>query len=133
MLCAGWKNAADEEYVKNIEIGDASIDFNLHEFPVIAYLRAEFKNNGDKKISNLTLEIKYYDDESFLLEKAVIKDALTEAVPKGEAIPKGEKVKYKIRLKGDIVNIEHEQYPYSQQEKVSRFEIKIISVRFASK
>ena len=127
LLCLGSKRAMGEDYVKNIERGEASIDFNQNEFPHAAYLHIEFKNNGDKKIANLTFEISYYDEEGILIEKVVVKDALTETMPKGE------KKKYRIRLKGDIVNIEHEQYPYSQQERVKGFDIKIISVKFASK
>lgn len=116
-----------EEYIKNIEIKEANIKFDQSEFPPAAYLYMELKNNGDKKIVNLNLEISYYDSEGYLVEKSEVKNALTEATPKGES------KKYKIHLKGDIVNIEHEEYPYSKQDKVNGFDVKIKSVKLASK
>ena len=124
-LSIGWSTG--KEYIKNIEIGESDIKLDRSELPAVAYLYMELKNNGDKKISNLTFEISYYDTEGYFMEKSVVKNALTETIPEGEAR------KYKIRLKGDIVNIERAQYPYSQQGKVDGFDIKIISVKFASK
>lgn len=116
-----------EEYIKNIEIGEADIKIDQSELPAVAYLYIELKNNGDKNISNLTFEISYYDAEGYLIEKSVVKNALTKTISKGEVR------KYKIRLNGDVVNIEHEQYPYSQHDKVNDFDIKIKSVKLASK
>ena len=127
LLCLNAKDIMAEEYIKNIETGDADIKIDQSEFPPVACLYMELKNNGDKKISNLTFEISYYDSEGYLIEKAVIKNALTKAMPKKEAL------KYKIRLNGDVMNIEHEQYPYSQLDKVKEFDIKITGVKFASK
>jgi len=116
-----------EDYIKNIEIGDSSIKMDQKEFPPAACLYIELKNNGDKKISNVTFAINYFDTEGYSLKKVVVKNALTEAIPKRETR------KYKIRLKGDVVNIEREQYPYSMQGKVGEFDIKIISAKVVSK
>ena len=127
LLCLSADRATGEEHIKDIEIGETDIKISQSELPPVAYLYIELKNNGDKKISNLTFEISYYDSEGYLIEKSVIKNALTKAMPKKEAL------KYKIRLNGDVMNTEHEQYPYSQLDKVKEFDIKIISVKFASK
>ena len=127
LLSLSAKSIMAEEAIKNIEIGEADVRFDQKEFPPVAYLYIELKNNSDKKVSNLTFEISYYETEGYLIQKSVLKNALTEAMKKGETR------KYKIRLKGDIVNTEHEQYPYSQQNKVNGFDIKITSVKFASK
>jgi hypothetical protein len=119
--------AMAEDYIKNIEIGESDIKFDKSELPHVAYLYVELKNNGDKKISNLNIEISYYDTEGYFMEKSLVKNALNEAIPKEKTR------KYKIPLKGDIVNIEHEQYPYARQSKVGEFDIKITGVKFASK
>ena len=127
LLCLSAKRAAGEEYIKNIDVGEANIKIDQSELPPTAYLYVELKNNGDRNVANLTFEISYYDPEGYLIEKAVVKNALTEIMPKREAR------KYKIRLSGDVINIEHEQYPYSQQSKVNDFDIKIINIKFTSK
>jgi hypothetical protein len=127
LLFLSTVSATAEEYIKNIEVGESDIRIDKSEFPAVAYIYIALKNNGDKKVSNLTFEISYYDDEDYLIKKAVVKNALIEAIPKGETR------KYKIRLNGDVVNTEHEQYPYSQHAKVNGFDIKIMSVKLASK
>lgn len=128
LLYSGAKIALGaEDYTKNIETGEANIDFSKTEFPPVAYLYVEFKNNGDQKISNLNFEISYYDKDNYLVKKCVIKNALN------EALGQGENKKYKICLNGDVFNIEHEQYPYSQSDEVNDFKIRIISVKFARK
>jgi hypothetical protein len=127
LLCVSAEKAMGEEYIKNIDIGESDIKIDQTEFPPVAYLYLELKNNCDKKISNLTFEISYYDTEGYLIKKATVKNALTEAIPKGETR------KYKIRLNGDVMNIEHEQYPYSQRDEVNEFDIKIKSVQFTSR
>ena len=125
LLFLGVKTAAGEDYVKNIETGEADIMFGRTELPPVAYLCVEFKNNGDKGISNLDFEISYYDKDGYPIKKAVVKNALTEEIPKKESR------RYKIRLKGNIVNIDNAQYPYAQQNEVSEFDIKVISVKFS--
>ena len=127
LLCLTAERTMAEEYIKNIEIGESDIKIDQKEFPPAAYLYIELKNNGEKKISNLTFEISYYDMEGYFIEKSAVKNALTEPIPKGEAR------KYKICLKGDIVNTEHEQYPYSQHDKVNEFDIKITKVKLSSR
>lgn len=127
LLSLSAENAMAEEYIKNVAIGDTSIKFDQSEFPPVAYLYMKLKNNGDKNISNLTLEITYYDSEGYLIKKSAVKNALTGAMPKGE------ERKYKIRLSGDIVDTEHEQYPYSQQDKVNGFDVKITGIKFGSR
>ena len=126
-FCLIAKKATAEEYIKNIEMGESSIKIDQSELPPVAYLYIELKNNGDKNVSNLTFEITYYDPEGYLLEKSVLKNALTEVMPKRETR------KYKIRLKGDAINTEHEEYPYSQLNKVNGFDIKIAGVKLSSR
>lgn len=116
-----------EDYIKNIEAGETNIKIDQAELPRIAYLYIELKNNGPRRIANLTFEVSYYDHEGYLIEKSVVKNALTEAIPKGQTR------KYKIRLKGDVINTEHEEYPYSQLGKVNEFDIKITNVKTDSK
>lgn len=130
LLCSAAKIVmADtgKEYIENIEIVESSITFDYDAHPVNAYLCMELKNNGDKNVSNLTFEVSYYDEGGYLIKKAVLKNALT------EALPQGEDQKCKIRLKGDIVNIEHEQYPYSRSSNVHEFKVKITDVKLARK
>jgi hypothetical protein len=117
--------AAGDDYTKNIDIVEASIKKNYKEFPVLAYLYLTLKNNGDRKVSNVILEVSYFGEENYLIQKTIIKDVLNDIVPQGESR------NYRIRLRGDFVNIENEQYPYSKNEKVDEFDIKIIKVRFA--
>ena len=119
--------AAGEDYAKDVEVGESDIKIDRSEFPYAAYLYTELKNNSDKNISNLTFKIDYYDTEGYLMKGVVLKNGLNGAIPKKSVR------KYKIRLKGSAVDIEHEQYPYSQQSKVGEFDIKIMSVKLASK
>ena len=126
-FCLSAKTAAGEEYAKNIEILESRISIDYSALPSIAYLCIELKNNGDKNIANLNFEMRYNDADGYLIEKAVLKNALTETIPPGETR------KYKIRLKGDIVNIEHEQYPYAHSNKVNDFHVTIKDVKFARK
>ena len=127
LLCLNAGKVTGEEYTKNIETVEANIKFDQTELPPVAYLYIELKNNGDKNVSNLTFEISYYDAMGYLIKKSVVKNALTESMPKGKAR------KYKVRLNGDVVNLDHEQYPYSRHDKVNDFDIKIINVKFGSK
>jgi len=127
LLFLSATKAVGEDYIKNIEVGESSIKFVENEFNPPAYLYLELKNNGDKNVANLTFEISYYDAEGYLLQKAVVKNALTDSLPKKETR------KYRIRLNGDVINIEHEQYPYSQHDKVGDFDIKILKIKFGRK
>ena len=119
--------AEGDEYAKNIEIAESSISMNHQEFPTIAYLYITLKNNGDRKVTNATFEISYYGKEGYLIKKAIIKNALNDAIPARETR------KYKVRLNGDVVNARNEQYPYSQEDGVGEFDIKIINVKSASR
>jgi len=92
-----------------------------------AYLYIELKNNGDRNVANLAFEIKYYDKMDCLIKRAVIKNALNDSLPKNET------KKYNIRLRGDYVNLSYENYPYSRQDEVSDFDVKIIGIKLASK
>ena len=58
-----------------------------------------------------------------MMKKAVIKNALNDAIPAHEIR------KYKIRLNGDVVNARNEQYPYSQEERVGEFDLEIANVK----
>lgn len=119
--------AVENDYIKNIDIADSDIIMDHQQFPAAAYLRVTLKNNGDRKISNLAFEIRYYDEADYLIQKAVLKNALNEPLPEGKT------GKYKIRLKGDIVDIENAQYPYDQSNKIERFELKITDAKIASR
>lgn len=123
LLSAHVIHPAEDE---SVEIVDASIDIDHKQFYPVAYLCVTLKNNGDKKISNLTFEISYYDGE-YLAQKAVVKNALKEALPVEETR------KYKIPLKGDFVNRENAEYPYGQHDKANEFDVKILDVKYASK
>ena len=115
--------AAGDEYMKNIEMTESSINIDHQEFPPVAYLCITLKNNGDRKVSNVTFEITYYGEEGYLIKKAVIKNALNDVIPAREIR------KYKVRLNGNVVNTRNEQYPYSQEDAVGEFDIKITSVK----
>lgn len=116
-----------DEYVKDVEIIDSSISYPQYKVPHIAYLSMELKNNGDKKIANLNLEVSYYDTEGYPIKKVHLKNKLTEAIPAGESR------KYKIRLSGDVFNDRNEEYPFSRSGDVGEFDIKISNVKFARK
>ena len=122
----GVMKAEGDEYIKNIEIAEANISVNHQEFPAVAYLYIKLKNNGDRKVSNVTFEIIYYGEEGYLIKKAIIKNALNDAIPPHEIR------KYRVRLNGDVVNARNEQYPYSQEDEVGEFDLKITNVKFAS-
>jgi len=113
--------------IENIEIIESSINFSQNDSPRAAYLYLDLKNNGDKKVANLNLEVTYYDADGYLIKRSVLKNKLTEEIPPGEIR------KYKIRLRGDVVNVKHEEYPYSQQDKVGEFDVMVASVKFARK
>lgn len=121
----GTMTADGDEYIKNIEIAEAAINIDHNEFSPVAYLFITLKNNGDRNISNVAFEIKYYDKEDYLIKRVVIKNALNDTMPGGEAR------KYKVRLNRDVVNVRNEQYPYSHEDAVAEFDIEIINVKFA--
>jgi hypothetical protein len=123
----GGKAAIAEDGVKNVEIIEAAINFSQNEFPHVAYLRMELKNNGDKNVANLNFKITYYDEKGYVIKKVVLKNKLTDAIPPGEAR------KYKIRLNCDVFNERNEEYPYSERYEVDDFDVKILSVKFARK
>jgi hypothetical protein len=123
LLSLGVLKAEGDEYVKNIEMTEADINMNHQEFPAGAYLYVTLKNNGDRKVSNVTFEISYYGKEGYLIKKSRIKNALNDAIPAREMR------KYKVRLNGNVVNARNEQYPYSQQDEVAEFDVKIVSVK----
>jgi hypothetical protein len=127
LLCSGTKKAAAVEYTDNVEVGEADIRVDRNERPPIFYLIMEFKNNGDKKVSNLNFEISYYAKEGYLIKKVLMKNALTEEIPQRESR------KYKIRLRNDFFDDKNEQYPYSRKNEVAEFDIKITNVKLASK
>lgn len=124
---SGAGQALEENYIKNIDISEADIIMDYQVFPVTAYLCVALKNNGDRKISNLSFEIKYYEEGDYLLKKVMVKNALNDDIPPGEI------QKYKIRLNGDVVNLNNAQYPYDQSNKVDAFDIKITDVKLSSR
>ncbi len=125
LLTTGLSLAAGDDYIKNVELVEATIDIDHDHFPVAAYLCVTLKNNGGQKVANLNLEIKYYDAENYVMQKAIVKNGLNEPVKQGET------KKYKIRLKGDIVNIDRAQYPYERSNEVAAFTVNIINVKLA--
>ncbi|MDD5496644.1 MAG: hypothetical protein PHP46_06055 [Candidatus Omnitrophica bacterium] len=120
------KSEADE-YIKNIEMVDSKIEMDLGHFPKTAYLYIKLKNNGDRGVSNARLEVSYYGDGDYLIKKVIIKKALNEPLPEG-----GERG-YRIPLRGDVFNVRNEQYPYSYQEGVSEFDVKILNVSLSAR
>jgi len=116
--------AIEDEYIKNIEITEADINVDHFKLPYVAYLAMTITNNGDRKISNMAVEIKYFKYGDLLMHKSVIRDVLKEPISPG-----GTK-KYNIRLNGDFANTKNEQYPYSSPDKVTDFDIKIITVKY---
>lgn len=126
LLFAGICEARGEDYIKNIEIAESDINIDRPEMQAVAYLCVTLKNNGDRKISNLNFEIKYYDEDDNLIKRTIVKNALNKIISPGEA------QKYKIRLKGSIVDIENAQYPYERSGEIDTFDINIINVRLAS-
>jgi len=127
LFFSGIMKAEGDEYTKNIEIAESAINIDHQEFPPVAYLYITLKNNGDRKVSNVAFEISYYGKEGYLIKKAVVKNALNDAIPAREIR------KYRVRLNGDVVNIRNEQYPYSQEEEVDEFDVKIANIKFASR
>lgn len=123
---AGMAGAAGEDYIKNIEIAESGINVERPEMQAVAYFCVTLKNNGSRKVSNLNFELKYYDEDDNLIKKTIVKNALNRAILPGEA------QKYKIRLKGSIVDIENAQYPYERSADICSFEADIINVRLAS-
>lgn len=126
MLFAGMAEAAGKDYIKNIEITESDIDIERPEMQAVAYLCVTLKNNGARKVSNLNFEVKYYDKDDNLIKRAIVKNTLNKAIMPGES------QKYKIRLKGSIIDIEHAQYPYERSADIDTFDAKIINVRLAS-
>lgn len=126
MLSAGMAEAAGEDHIKNIEITESDINIERPEMQAVAYLCVTLKNNGGRKISNLNFEVRYYDENDDLIKKTIVKNALNKAIPPGES------QKYKIRLKGSIVDIENAQFPYERSASIDTFDVKIIDARLAS-
>jgi hypothetical protein len=128
LLLLSWTAAAGgNDYLNNIEIRESGINIDHQQFPASAYLNLTLKNGGDKKISHLTFEIKYFDEDDNLIMKAVVNNSL------GDALSPRETQKLKIRLKGNIVHVDNAQYPYDRSSKVDGYDIKILNVKFASK
>ena len=113
------------ESVKDVEVMDSTIVFSQNKFPHVANLCIELKNNGDKNIANLDLEVSYYDKDDYLLKKVVLKNKLTESIPSGEAR------RYKIALNGDVFNERNEEYPYLRSSDVGEFDVKVLNVKFS--
>lgn len=114
-----------QEKYKDIEIVEPRLAIDGRQFTREAYLHMAVKNNGDKEITNMALQMSYYGDEGYLIHKVVIKNALNDVIGPGETKA------YKIELKGNFVNPDHQQYPYSKGEKVRDFDIDIVDVKYA--
>lgn len=127
LSCLSARPVMAEDYAKSVEVVRGDINFSQTEFPRVAYLYMELKNNGDRDIENLNFRITYYDKEECLIKKVVMKDKLNEPIPSGESR------KCRVRLKGDVFNVKNEEYPYSEKEEVGEFDIKILNVKFAKK
>lgn len=114
---------AAKDNLKDVEIVESDIRFEKNEFPRLAYLYADIKNGASTGVANLTLEISYFDEEGFPINKAVIKNALYEPIGPGQT------KKYKIKLKGRGFNDNSDQYPYSYKYSVGSFDVKVLSVQ----
>lgn len=116
--------AETDDYLNYIEIVETDIDYNQQEFPPAAYLRVTLRNGGDRKVSLLIFEVKYYDEEDYLMSRTIVQYKLDEIMAGGETR------KYKIRLKGDIVHLTFAQYPYSRSNEVDSYDLNIINAKF---
>lgn len=123
-IAAASTKATTDDYIKNIEIVETDIDYDQQEFPPAAYLRLTLKNGGDRNVSYLAFEVKYYEEGDYLIKKTIVKYKLSEVMEGGQT------QKYKIRLKGDIVNLTFAQYPYAQANKVDSYDLKIVDAKF---
>ena len=115
---------ADTEYTKDVEITEADINVDHHELPPVAYLDMTVVNKSGRNIANLTVDISYYGENDVIVHKIRVKDILNEPIPAGKT------KEYDLRLKGGFFNIANEQYPYSRQDKISDFDVKIVAVKY---
>ena len=106
---------------------ETDINYEHEEMSFVAYLCTTLKNNGDKKISNLALQIIYYDNDDNVIHKAVIKNALNKPISPGET------QKYKIRLRNDFVNVRNEQFPYDRANEINEYDVNIMNVKLAKR
>lgn len=124
LLSSGVDAAGETEKYKDIEIVEPGISVGNRFLARDAYLHMTVKNNGDREIENLAVRISYYGEGGYLIQKNVIKNALNDPVPPGE------ERSYKTYLRGDFVNRERDQYPYSKKDKVCGFDVKVADVKY---
>ncbi|MDD5135906.1 MAG: hypothetical protein PHX20_02410 [Candidatus Omnitrophica bacterium] len=127
LSCFSPKAVTAEEGAKDLEIVESAVDFNRNEFPYGAYLCMELKNKSDRDIANANFEIVYYDTDDYLMKRTVLKNKLPEPIPRGETR------RFKMHLKGRVMNERNEEYPYSQSDEVGEFDVKVLSVKFGRK
>lgn len=125
LSCSGERPAMAAEQAADVAVEESIIKFSQNEFPRVANLCVELRNNTDKTAANLDLEIRYNDADGYLIRKTVLKNKLTEAIPPRESR------KYKIPLKGDVFNERNEEYPYARSSEVGHFEVKVLKVKFS--
>jgi len=123
LLSSGTAVAENDKY-KDVEIVDSSLSKDGRHFTREAFLHIDVKNNGDKLIENLAFKIRYYGDENYLIQKSIINNALNDSIPPGDTRS------YKIPLRGDFVSRERDQYPYSKDDKVCRFDVEVAGIKY---
>lgn len=96
------------------------------------YLSIGLKNNDYRKVKNVSLEISYYAKDEVLIQKSIVKKALSESIP-----AKGER-KYMIHLDrynktffGSLDTQSQGQYPYDRAGEVDGLRINVTDVNLS--
>jgi len=101
----------DFQYLKKIEIVTSKIESGRYSNR--AYLYVEIKNNGDRIVDALKMEVFYYEKAEYLIDK------ITKTMPSDEYIDISKKKKYRFEL----------YKPPSWNPFEDTFKIKIVSCR----
>lgn len=111
-----WKRLSEDySYLKNIEIISSKVVME-GDWIKTSYLFVAIKNKGDRFVSNLTIQLSYYDSENYLIKRGEVE------IPKNEGIPEGKERKFKIQLYSN-------NYPSSQSDKIAKFTAELTSCR----
>ncbi|MEI7752545.1 MAG: hypothetical protein WCJ71_10730 [Candidatus Omnitrophota bacterium] len=119
----------------SVEVTNASIDPQPQEGQGEngnMALSIGLKNNDHRKVENASLEISYYAKDGVLIQKNIIKKALS------ESIPAKEERKYRIHLNrynkalfGSLDTKSQGQYPYSRAKEVEGLRVKVMDVNWS--
>ena len=115
-----------------VEVISASIDPQSHEGKVEngnMYLSIRLQNTDHRNVENLSLEISYYTKDEILIQKSVVKKALSESIPaKQERKYRIHLNRYNKTLFGSLDTKSQGQYPYSRADEVDGLRIKVKDV-----